>query len=330
MRERKLELLECPYHQLVFTLPPMFSMLVRENPALLYKLLLDCVRDVLDELARDPKHLGGIPQFLLALHTWNGALDYHVHVHALMAAGAYEVETKRWIPSPHRRYLFPVKVLSALFRGKFVSGLRGLEAAGRLSMTWPDNTVLGTAAGWSIFVEQAYRTPFFTYVDKTAKGPDNAIEYLGHYLYRTGLSNSRLVSLEDGQVTYRCKDRKKRFSTSGAYTRTMPVTAFVNLFAKHILPKGFHRIRFAGLWSQACKRLHLQDAKEAVLRHRGQRAVPRLVPPPRPQPVCPACREGVLVLGCTVIPTSATTRRMIAHRPRGPPKDRPSAEASFP
>lgn len=326
---RKLELLDCRYHQVVFTLPPMFYPLVKENPVLLYRLLLDTVRDVLDQLARDPKHLGGVPQFLLALHTWNGALDFHVHVHALMAAGAYNPKTDTWIPSKNKDFLFHVDVLSALFRGKFIAGLKKLEAAGRLAMSWPINEETANPVGWSLFLEKAYRTRFFTYVDKTAAGPANVIEYLGHYLHQTGLSNARLVSLHGDQVTYRCKDRKKRHSSTGSYTRTVPIDEFVRLFAQHILPKGFHRIRFCGLWSQVNKKRYLADARAAVLRQRHQRPpdapIHRPGPPPKPRQRCPACHVGLLVLGCTVVHTNQGSILIPHLQPRPPPDDLPGS-----
>lgn len=325
MVARKLELLDCRYHQVVFTLPPLFYPLVKENPELLYRLVLDTVREVLEELAWDPKHLGGMPQFLLALHTWNGALDFHVHVHALMAAGAYQPDTDTWIPSKHGDFLFPIGVLSALFRGKFIAGLTRLEAAGRLQMRWPINEETANPAGWRLFLDKAWGTRFFTYVGKTAAGPDNVIEYLGHYLYQTGLSNARLVSLDDDQVTYRCKDRKKRHSTTGSFTRTVPLDAFVRLFAQHILPKGLHRIRFCGLWSHVQKKQHLARARAALLRQGHQRPPSppyrRPVPPPRAPETCPRCGVGTLVLGCTVVQTANQTLLIPALRPRPPPPD---------
>lgn len=322
VRDRKLEMLDCPYYQLVFTLPPLFYPLVKENPELLYGLLLDTVRDVLLELAKDPRHLGGIPQFLLALHTWNGALDFHVHVHALMAAGAFDAANNTWIPSKHKKFLFSVKVLSKLFRGKFIAGLQRLADQGRLSLARPGNKALQEPGAWKDFRAKAYTTSFFTFVDKPAAGPDNVLEYLGHYLYRTGISNHRLVSLADGQVTFLCKDRKKRRSTTGSYTRTVPVNTFVDLYAQHILPKGFHRIRFGGLWAQGHKKRHLAAAREAVTRWAATRPAPKK-PAPRParaptSDTCPACKRHPLVLIVSVIPTK--TSSILVYAPvRGPP-----------
>ena len=320
---RKEELLECPYHQLVFTLPPLFYPLVKENPELLYKLLMTSVRKVLDTLSRDPKHLGGIPQFLMALHTWNGALDFHVHVHVLMAAGAYDPATQTWISPKHEGFLFPIGVLSALFRGTFLAGLRKLHDSGRLQMTWPINEETANPAGWSIFLDKAHREPFFTYVEKTAGGPGNLVGYLGHYLHQTGLAESRIVALDLDAVTFLCKDRKKKVSPTGWYPRTMTPAAFVKLYAQHILPKGFHRIRFGGLWSAVTKTRHLADAQAAVKRLGlpcpTVERTSRPEPPVRPPEPCPVCERGTLYLTLTKITRAKEGAFRIIHHARGPP-----------
>lgn len=333
IKERKLEMLDCPYYQLVFTLPPHFYALARENPKQIYTLLLDAVRDTLVELARDPKHLGGIPQLLLALHTWNSALDLHLHVHALMAAGAYNPETKAWIPAKNKAFLFSIKVLSKLFRGKFLDELKRLNAAGRLAFEYPANQDLKTPAGWKAFLQKGYATPFFTYVEKPAAGPENVLEYLGHYLYRTGISNGRLVSLQDRQVTFACKDRKKRFSETGSYNRVLPLNDFVDLFAQHILPKGFHRVRFGGLWSGRHKKL-LPEAKEAVARWSATRPAVKK-PPERPQRVrkpdlCPDCGRHELELQYIVLYDKFGVPIYRNAPARAPPESPPAATSSTP
>lgn len=321
IKDRKVEMLDCPYYQLVFTLPPLFYPLAKENPAQIYKVLLDAVRSTLVELAKDPKHLGGLPQFLLALHTWNGRLDFHLHVHALMAAGAYDRATKTWIPAKHKNFLFPVRVLSKIFRGKFLDELKRLAKAGLLDMEFPANRRLQNPAEWRDFLDKAYATRFFSYVDKPAAGPENVLEYLGHYLYRTGISNHRLVSLQDRQVTFLCKDRKKKISPTGSYPRTLPLNDFVDLFAQHILPRGFQRIRFGGLWSPRHKKL-LPEVKEAVQRWNTTRPPVRKPPQrtPRPQKIdlCPVCKQHPLELKVSVIFTKDSSIHVNA-RPRAPP-----------
>ena len=327
IEDRKLDMLDCPYFQLVFSLPPALAALTLANQKHLYNLFFSAVRETLVELATDPAHLGGIPQALLALHTWNGRLDYFVHIHALMAGGAYDPVEDRWIPSKHPDFLFPVEVLATLVRGKFLDGLKRLYANGLLDLDQPGVQHLQRSVTWGRFIDQLYKTPFYTYVEKAIAGPELVIEYLGQYLQRAGLSNRRILSIQGGEVTFLCKDRKKKQSTTGHYPRTLPLNAFVDLYAKHILPRGFHRIRFVGLWSGRHKNL-LPSAKHAVRRwideHPALAAeLPRHTPKPRPVEMCPACKKQPLEHMYSVILAPSWSSYLWSHRPRGPPRDPP-------
>jgi len=323
IEERKLEMLDCPYFQLVFSLPPALYTLAKNNQAHIYPLFFDAVRDTLVELAKDPKHLGGLPQALLALHTWNGRLDYFLHIHAIMAGGAYDAKTDSWIPSKNPDFLFPVKVLSALVRGKFLHGLKRLQAKSFLEFDHEGLRHLEDSATWGRFVDQLYETDFLAWVEKAVAGPARVVEYLGQYLQRAGLSNRRILALKDGNVTFLCKDRKKKHSTTGKYPRTLPINDFIDLFAQHILPRGAHRLRFVGLWSSHHKNL-LPRAREAVQRWRDERPnLPPLPPPPTPKPrpveLCPACNKAPLELVDSVIFAVNWRDHLWSNQPRGPP-----------
>lgn len=323
IEDRKLDMLESPYFQLVFSLPPALNTLAKNNQARLYALFFDAVRDTLVELARDPKHLGGLPQALLALHTWNGRLDYFLHIHVIMAGGVYDPTTDTWIPSKHPDFLFPVRVLSALLRGKFLAGLKRLRAIGALDFNHHGLRHLEDSATWGRFVDQLYETPFLAWVEKAVAGPDRVVEYLGHYLQRAGISNRRILAFQNGNVTFLCKDRKKKHSTSGKYARTLPLHDFLQLYAQHILPRGFHRIRFVGLWSGRHKNL-LPKAQEAARRWRAQQTNPPRLPSPtppkpRPQELCPACNKAPLELTDSVIFAVSWREHLWSHQPRGPP-----------
>lgn len=323
--DRKLDMLDCPYFQLVFSLPPALAPLARTNQKRIYNLFFAAVRETLVELAQDPAHLGGIPQALLALHTWNGRLDYFVHIHALMAGGAYDPVADRWIPSKHPDYLFPVQVLSKLVRGKFLDELKRLYRNGLLALDQAGVRHLQDSATWGRFIDQLYDTSFYTYVEKAIAGPELVIEYLGQYLQRAGLSNRRIVSIEDGQVTFLCKDRKKKYSTTGYYPRTLPIRDFVDLYAQHILPRGFHRVRFVGLWSGRHKKL-LPQAKLAVRRwieeHPSEAPkLPRHTPKPRTPEMCPACQQQPLEHTDSVIFAVDWRAFLWSGLPRGPPRE---------
>ncbi|MFN3685044.1 MAG: transposase [Fimbriimonadaceae bacterium] len=322
--ERKLEMLDCPYFQLVFSLPPALHTLAKNNQSRIYSLFFGAVRDTLVELARDPRHLGGLPQALLALHTWNGRLDYFLHIHAIMAGGAYDPAKDCWIPSRHPDFLFPVGVLSALLRGKFLAELKRLYAGGLLDLKSSQLRHLEDSATWGRFLDELYRTPFLTWVEKAVAGPQRVVEYLGHYLQRAGLSDRRILAHDDKTVTFLCKDRKKKHSTTGKYPRTLSLNDFVDLYAQHILPRGFHRVRFLGLWSPHHKNL-LPKAREAVRRWRDAHPdLPPLPPPPRstPRPMepCPSCNKGPLELIDSVIYAVNWRAHLWSGLPRGPPR----------
>lgn len=324
IEDRKLDMLDCPYFQLVFSLPPDLNNLARNNQARIYNLFFNAVRETLVELAMDPAHLGGIPQALLALHTWNGRLDYFVHIHAIMAGGAYDPDQDRWIPSKHPDFLFPVAVLSALIRGKFLAELKRLYANGLLELEHASVQHLQKSVTWGLFIDQLYETAFYTYVEKSVAGPELVVEYLGHYLQRAGLSNRRILSLEDGQVTFLCKDRKKKQSTTGHYPRTLPVNEFIDLYAQHILPRGFHRVRFLGLWSGRYKKL-LPKAREAVGRWIEENptlapTLPKRVAKPREPELCPACGKKPLELTDSVLFSADWRAFLWSGFPRGPPR----------
>lgn len=323
IQERKLDMLDAPYFQLVFSLPPALYNLARTNPVRIYNLFFDAVRETLTELAKDPAHLGGIPKALLALHTWNGRLDYFIHIHALMVAGAYDDKQDRWIPAKHSNFLFPVKVLSALVRGKFMDALKRLQANALLDLQHPSVEHLKDSGTWGKFIDQLYKTDFFAYVEKTVAGPELVIEYLGHYLQRAGISNRRILAIEDDKVTFLCKDRKKKHSTSGKYPRTLDIHDFVDLYAQHILPRNFHRVRFVGLWSGRYKKL-LPKARLALQRWREENpdkaeVLPKRVATPRTPELCPSCQKGPLEHADSVI-FSPSWHGFLAGLPRGPPR----------
>lgn len=322
--ERKLEMLDCPYFQLVFSLPPALYTLAKNNQTRIYSLFFGAVRDTLVELAKDPRHLGGLPQALLALHTWNGRLDYFLHIHAIMAGGAYDPVKDCWIPSKHPDFLFPVGVLSALLRGKFLHQLKRLYAKGLLDLKSSQLSHLEDSATWGRFIDELYDTSFLAWVEKAVAGPERVVEYLGHYLQRVGLSDRRILAVDEKSVTFLCKDRKKKHSTTGKYPRTLSRNDFVDLYAQHILPRGCHRVRFLGLWSPHHKHL-LPKAKEAVRRWRAaDPKLPPLPPPPpakpRPTEPCPSCNKGTLELVDSVIYSPDWRALLWSNLPRGPPR----------
>ena len=239
---RQQELLDTRYFHVVFTLPHDLHGLVLQNAAELYNLLFHTVADTLREVARDPKHLGAEIGFFGILHTWGQNLLFHPHIHCVIPGGGIAPDKMRWI---HPRYPFflPVKVLSKVFRGKFLYRLRRLHRKLRLICAGSIRH-LAEAKHFSAFLRTLFRQNWVVYAKPAFGGPDQVIRYLGRYTHRVAISNHRLVSFDREQVTFRWRDY-----ANGNKQRLMTVSAeeFMRRFLLHVLPKGFVRIRHFGI-----------------------------------------------------------------------------------
>lgn len=241
LQARQRELLPTHYVHVVFTLPRELAPLALQNKRLIYNLLFHASAQTLLEIARDPRHLGAEIGFFSVLHTWNQRLQHHPHVHCVVAAGGLTPDHGRWISS-HHTFFLPVKVLSRVFRGKFVAALKHafhqakIEFHGRLAPLAQPRTF----ASW---LRVLFRQDWVVYSKPPFGGPEHVLRYLGAYTHRVAISNHRLVALADGNVTFRWRDsahgNKKRLMT-------LRVDEFLCRFLLHLLPRGFMRIRNFG------------------------------------------------------------------------------------
>lgn len=249
---RRREVLPVPYFHLVFTLPHALNGLIGAAPHRLYEHLFAAASATLTEFAGSPRHLGGMPAFSLVLHTWKQDLGRHVHVHALVAGGALS-DTGEWI-SPKKGFLFPVRALSKVFRGKFVTGLDGLRRQGRLP------GIIGIDPDWQRLKQRLYAHDWVVYAKAPLGGPEAVLEYLGRYTHRVAISNERIVGIANDEVAFRV-----RADTEGRKrTLRLPGGEFIERFLLHVLPSGFKRIRHYGLLSPARKRDGLAAARTAL------------------------------------------------------------------
>jgi hypothetical protein len=240
LADRRAELLPVPYYHLVFTLPHELNTLAQRSPRELYTMLFAAASQTLIEFGRNPRWLGGEIAATLVLHTWGQTLTQHLHVHCLVAGGALDA-AGQWVRS-RRGFLFPVKALSAVFRGKF------LDALGKL----PDQRALLAALR---------AKPWVVYAKRPFAGPEQVLEYLGRYTHRTAISNARLVSAGADSVRFRYKDY-----AHGERRRIMQLEPidFLRRFTLHVLPRGFNRIRHYGLLSNRIKHALLSRARAAL------------------------------------------------------------------
>jgi Putative transposase/Transposase zinc-binding domain len=241
LEARRQELLPTPYVHVVFTLPRELAPLALQNKKVIYDLLFRTSAETLLEVARDPRHLSAQIGFFSVLHTWNQKLQHHPHVHCVLPAGGLSADHGRWIRS-RRSFFLPVKVLSRVFRGKFVQALKRAFSEGQLGFHGTLK-LLAQPKIFSAWLRQLFRNDWVVYAKRPFGGPEHVLRYLGAYTHRVAISNHRLVALADGKVTFRWRDsahkNKKRLIT-------MPVEEFLRRFLLHVLPRGFVRIRNFG------------------------------------------------------------------------------------
>jgi len=238
---RQRELLPTRYVHVVFTLPRELAPLVLQNRKAVYDLLFRASAETLMEVARDPRHLGAEIGFFSVLHTWNQKLGLHPHVHRVIPAGGLSLDHARWIRS-HYRFFLPTKVLSRVFRGKFVAGLKRAFRDGQLRFHG-NLALLAQPKIFAAWVRPLFRTDWVVYAKRPFGGPQYVLQYLGRYTHRVAISNHRLLSFADGKVTIRWRD-----SAHHNRQKLLPLSVdeFLHRFLLHLLPQGFVRIRNFG------------------------------------------------------------------------------------
>ncbi len=256
--KRKSEVIDAPYFHVVFTVPEELNPLIYANKKLLYSLLYKVSADTLIELAQDKKYLNASIGFMSILHTWGQRLNFHPHIHCVVLGGGLTKDLK--FKTVKDNFLFPIYVVSKLFRGKFMNALKKLYKADKLVFS-------GTSLKFRCpnefqrLVDLLYKKEWVPHIKETFKGAKNVIEYLGRYTHRIAISNSRIVSIRDTGITFSVKDYKKQGAKS--YVTLAPVE-FIRRFLMHILPKGFVKIRYYGIFSNRTKKVKLAICRNII------------------------------------------------------------------
>lgn len=289
LEARKAELLPVDYFHKVFTIPHELNGLTLANKRVVLKILFRAASETLLQFGRDPRsRIGGQVGFTLVLHTWNQQLLDHFHLHCVIPAGALSTDGKTWIRARHPRYLFSVKALSIVFRGKFLDHLKRAYTDDRL--LFPEAlTEYKAPQRFDCLLEQLRSKNWIVYSKAPFGGPERVLEYLGRYTHRVAISNQRLVDVSVDGVTFSYRDRadnsKKRVATISGHE-------FLRRFLLHVLPRGFMRIRHYGFFASRGKRKMLSQCRAAL----GVEA------PPIPAAKTPAERllevAGIDVLKC--------------------------------
>jgi len=257
IEQRLARLLPTPYFHVVFTLPAALRPLAHRNRRRVFTLLFQAAAQTLLTLGRDPARLGAHLGITAVLHTWTRELQFHPHVHCIVTGGGLAVDGGPWVAA-RRRYLFPVQVLSRLFRGKFLAALTHAYRNDELEFGGPTHA-LADAVAFQQFVDTLYRVEWVVYAKRPFGGPQQVFRYLGRYTHRVGISNQRLQRIDADGV---------RFATKGGRSITFPPHEFIRRFLLHVLPSGFVKIRHYGLLAAGNATTQLEHAR-ALLQPSG-------------------------------------------------------------
>jgi hypothetical protein len=266
--------------------------LALKNKQLLYTLLFRASAATLLEIAADPKHLGAEIGFFSILHTWGQNLLHHPHIHCVIPAGGLSPNTRAWI-GPRHRFFLPCGVLSRVFRGKFISGLKRAFCEGKLCLAG-DLHPLTDKKAFHAFLRVLHQHQWVVYAKPPFGGANHVLNYLARYTHRVAISNHRLVGLSDGKVTFRWKDY-----AHGNQQKLMTVTVeeFLRRFLLHTLPRGFVRIRFFGYMANRRRAALLPVCRELIgANSESDRNIETGHVDDRPAWLCPRCSGPMVVI----------------------------------
>jgi hypothetical protein len=251
-------LIATPYFHVVFTLPHQLNALAQGNPRLIYRLLFAAASQTLLEFGANPRRLGGQIGATLILHTWGQTLTQHIHVHALVTGGAL-TSGGHWHLAK-RGFLFPVKALSQVFRGKYLAALTAAFERGQIRLAGSTEPLTDSRHRHALLNELRVQ-PWVVYAKSPMAGPAQVLEYLSRYTHRVALSNDRLLSMDELSVRFRYKDYAR-----GSCTRvmTLPPQEFIRRFLLHVLPRHFVRVRHYGLLGSRGKQRALAQCRAAL------------------------------------------------------------------
>ena len=298
MQARAEELLPVEYYHVIFTLPEQLSPLALQNKRVIYDLLFRATSETLLEIAADPQHLGAEIGFFAVLHTWGQTLQHHPHLHCVIPGGGLSADNSQWMAC-RPGFFLPVKVLSRLFRGKFIAYLckardrNQLAFAGQLSH-------LAEAEEFDRWARALRSMEWVVYAKPPFGGPPQVLKYLARYTHRVAISNGRLLELNDDQVTFSYKDYAEGNATK---TMTLKTQEFARRFLLHVLPRGFVRIRYYGFLANCCRAERLKLCRRLLPAAKTEPESVNEVQPGGDQSdlwsapkTCPSCGQGKMVI----------------------------------
>jgi hypothetical protein len=301
IEKRISEVLPTHYFHVVFTIPDQVASIAYQNKDLVYGILFRATAETLSTIAADPQHLGAEIGFFAVLHSWGQNLLFHPHLHCVVPGGGISPDGTRWI-SCRCNFFLPVKVLSRLFRRLFLRYLQEAFDSGKLHFFTSLQALQGPQA-FTRHLDSVRDVEWVVYAKPPFAGPQQVVDYVGRYTHRVAISNHRIVDIADGQVKFTWRDYR-----NNNQQKTMPLTAneFIGRFLLHVLPRGFHRIRYYGFLGNPHRKEKLERCRQLL----GM--VPRKKNSPEPAPQedyrdrykrltgrslreCPVCHRGRMI-----------------------------------
>ena len=301
---RAADLLPVPYFHVVFTLPEQLGPVALQNPRVVYGILFRAAWETLRDLTRDPRHLGAKIGMLAVLHTWGSNLMHHPHIHCVVPGGGVSLDGERWVPAKgsknrQKPFFLPVRVVSSVFRGKFIQHLKSAYRSGKVQ--FHGRLVnLNQPERFEQFLNEAVKTDWVVFCKRPFGGPRQVLKYLARYTHRVAISNGRLLELKGDRIRFQWKDYR-----DGQKTKTMELTTleFMRRFLLHVLPLGFVRIRHFGFLSnrdrakkiQQCRTLlGVQQEPTPAIQHAERVDETCTQEPEASSMACPECHMGRL------------------------------------
>jgi len=301
LEARQADLLPVDYYHVVFTLPAPISDIAYYNKAVVYGLLFEIAAETLITIASDPKHLGAEVGATLVLHTWGSALTHLPHVHGIVPGGGLSPDGKRWV-SCKPGFFLSVRVLSRLFRRRFLEALEDTHRTGKLQF-FGDSAGLADPKSFARWLAPLRKIEWVVYAKRPFAGPEAVLAYLSRYTHRVAIANSRLVAMDERGVTFKWKDYRDKSNPDKPRHKTMTLSPdeFMRRFLLHVLPGGFHQIRHFGLIANNGRKEKLALAREllnvvpaaAVTETNGDEPIDE---PVRPAFVCAHCGAQMIIL----------------------------------
>ena len=262
LKKRMEELLPVGYYHFVFTIPHTLNELCFQNKKVMFDILFKAASQTLLELSKDTGHLGAETGLITVLHTWGQNMMQHPHLHCIMPAGGLSFDKTHWVhPTKKDGFFIYYKVLSKKFRGKFLDMLKTAYKEGKLSFRGKTETISSKKA-FDAYLRQHYQKAWVVNIQKPFAHPQKVLEYLSRYIFRIAISDRRIEKVENGKVYFTIKDYKQK----GIFRRIhLDVNEFIRRFLMHLLPKGFFKVRYYGIFANVHRKTNIAIAKAFLL-----------------------------------------------------------------